>query len=77
MSKITPGIYRHFKGKLYKVIGVARHSETLEEFVVYQALYDSKKFGKNALWIRPLKMFLEEVEVNGKKVKRFKKIKKQ
>ncbi len=74
MSKITPGIYRHFKGRLYKVIGIARHSETSEEFVVYQALYDSKKIGKNALWIRPLKMFLEEVEVDGKKVKRFEKI---
>ena len=77
MPKITPGIYRHFKGKLYKVIGVARHSETLEEFVVYQALYNSKEFGKNALWIRPLKMFLEEVEINGKKVKRFAKIREQ
>lgn len=54
------------------MIGVARHSETLEELVVYRALYESKKFGKNALWVRPLKMFLEEVEVDGKKVPRFK-----
>ncbi|GIW62594.1 MAG: hypothetical protein KatS3mg090_0420 [Patescibacteria group bacterium] len=72
---LKPGIYRHYKGKFYEVIGIARHSETLEPLVVYRALYDSKEFGKNALWVRPLKMFLEEVEVNGKKVKRFEKIK--
>ncbi len=65
------GIYQHFKGKYYKVLGVARRSETLEEFVVYQALYDSKEFGKNALWIRPKKMFLEKVVKDGKKVHRF------
>ncbi len=65
------GIYQHFKGKYYKVLGVARHSETLEEFVVYQALYDSEEFGKNALWIRPKKMFLGKVEKDGKLVPRF------
>lgn len=61
------GKYRHYKGKMYEVLGVAKHSETLEEFVVYWALY-----GKNELWARPLKMFLEKVEVEGKKVSRFK-----
>lgn len=72
MSEIKLGKYQHFKGKLYKILGVAKHSETLEEFVIYQALYDSEEFGKNQIWIRPLKMFLEEVEVNGQKVPRFK-----
>ncbi|NOY14911.1 MAG: DUF1653 domain-containing protein [bacterium] len=74
MTPITPGTYRHYKGKLYEVIGIAKHSETFEEFVVYKALYKSKKFGDYALWIRPKDMFFEEVEVNGKKVKRFEKV---
>jgi len=69
---LKPGKYQHFKGNFYQVIGTVHHSETLEELVVYQALYDSEEFGKNALWVRPLKMFLEEVEVNGQKVPRFK-----
>ncbi len=65
------GIYRHYKGNLYEVIGVARHSETLEELVVYRALYDSPDFGPNALFVRPLSMFAEMVEVNGESVQRF------
>ncbi|MBS3147800.1 DUF1653 domain-containing protein [Candidatus Woesearchaeota archaeon] len=64
------GIYRHYKGKNYKVLGTARHSETLEELVVYQALYESE-FGKDAIWVRPKKMFEESVEIEGKKVLRF------
>ncbi len=71
MKSIKLGKYRHYKGKEYEVIGVARHSETLEELVVYKALYTSE-FGKNSLWVRPKKMFLETVEVDGKKVPRFK-----
>jgi len=67
---IKPGKYRHFKGKFYEVIGVAKHSETLEDYVVYKALYDSE-FGKDALWIRPLKMFTEKIEIDGKKINRF------
>ena len=63
---IKLGKYRHYKGNEYEVIGVARHSETLEDLVVYKALYSNYD-----LWVRPLNMFLEEVEVNGKKVKRF------
>jgi cyclomaltodextrinase / maltogenic alpha-amylase / neopullulanase len=66
--KLQPGKYKHYKGKHYEVIGVARHSETLEELVVYKALYQTE--GKN-LWVRPLKIFLEEIEIDGKKMKRF------
>lgn len=65
------GIYRHYKGKLYEVIAFARHSETLEEMVVYKALYQPE--GGN-LWVRPKTMFEEEVIVDGKRVKRFEKI---
>jgi len=68
---IKLGKYQHYKGKFYEVIGVARHSETLEEMVVYRALYNSKEFGKNALWVRPKKMFLEKIMVDGKKMPRF------
>jgi hypothetical protein len=68
---IQPGIYRHFKGKNYEVTGIAHHSETLEEMVIYRALYTSPEFGENALWVRPLSMWEEEVEFEGKKVKRF------
>ncbi|MEK7516172.1 MAG: DUF1653 domain-containing protein [Patescibacteria group bacterium] len=60
------GTYKHFKGKTYNVLGIARHSETLEELVVYQALYGERK-----LFVRPLPMFLEEVEVGGRRVPRF------
>lgn len=72
MKELVPGKYQHYKGKLYEVIGVAHHSETLEELVVYRALYESEEFGKDAFWVRPLKMFLEDVEVNGNLVPRFK-----
>lgn len=65
------GVYRHYKGKLYKVTGLARHSETLEEMVIYQALYQSEEFGYGATWIRPKKMFEEEVTVQGKTLPRF------
>lgn len=66
---IKLGKYRHFKGKEYEVIGMAKHSEALEDFVVYRALYCDRN-----LWIRPLKIFIEEVEVDGKKIPRFKHI---
>ena len=68
MSTIKLGRYRHYKGREYEVIGIAKHSETLEELVVYKALYYNEL---GALWVRPLKMFLEEVDINGEKKKRF------
>ena len=71
MNELKSGKYRHFKGKEYEVVGVARHSETLEELVVYKALYESDYLA-GALWVRPKEMFLEEVVVEGKKVPRFK-----
>lgn len=71
MEDIKPGKYQHYKGKFYEVIGVARHSETLKELVIYRALYDLEEFGKNALWARPKRMFSEKVMVEGKEVPRF------
>lgn len=72
MPEIKLGQYEHYKGKRYEVIGVARHSETLEEVVVYRALYDSAEFGNEALWVRPKDMFLGNAIVDGKEVPRFK-----
>ena len=63
---LKKGIYKHYKGNKYRVIGMAKHSENLTELVVYQALY-----GDNTLWVRPLEMFLESIEVNGKIQPRF------
>lgn len=63
---LKPGNYKHYKQKYYQVIGVAKHSETKEELVVYRKLYDD--FG---LWVRPLSMFIETVEVEGKTMPRF------
>ncbi len=63
---ITPGIYQHYKGKTYQVIGVAKHSETEEEVVVYRAQY-----GERGLWVRPLQMFADQVENEGKLISRF------
>ena len=63
---IKSGRYRHYKEKDYEVIGLARHSETEEELVVYRTLY-----GDFSLWVRPLKMFMETVEVDGLEVPRF------
>jgi hypothetical protein len=65
------GIYQHYKGNRYKVIDVVRHSETTEEMVLYKPLYLSKDF-PNQMWVRPLKMFLGNVDLDGKKIPRFK-----
>ena len=69
MADIPPGRYRHYKGNDYTVLGVARHSETLEELVVYRAEY-----GERGLWVRPAAMFAETVEVDGQTVPRFRKL---
>ncbi len=66
MQEIKLGKYRHFKGNEYEVIGIAKNSENLEDMVVYKALY-----GDGGLWVRPLAMWNETVEVNGKTLKRF------
>lgn len=69
MSDATPistRRYRHYKGNFYEVLGVARHTETQEELVVYRALY-----GEGGLWVRPKAMFLEEVIVDGQSMRRF------
>lgn len=66
MEECKIGLYRHYKGKQYRVIGCAKHSEDLEEYVVYQALY-----GECHLWIRPKAMFFENVNKDGKVFLRF------
>jgi len=66
-EKLSLGKYEHYKGNQYEIIGIAKHSETLEELVVYRNVND-----EHDVWARPLKMFLETVEIDGKKVPRFK-----
>jgi len=70
MQKLQLGYYQHYKGQHYQVIGVGRHSETKEAMVFYRALY-----GDFGLWARPLEMFCEDVEIDGKKMPRFRFIK--
>jgi len=67
---IRAGTYKHFKGGMYKVISVAKHSETLEDMVVYRSLKE-----EDQLWVRPLEMFSEKVKVEGKQIPRFEFIK--
>ena len=69
---IVGGKYRHYKGKLYTVIAEAKHSETLEDLVVYRAEY-----GERGVWVRPKAMFLENVSVDGKTFARFEYVEKQ
>ena len=64
--EIKKGLYRHFKGNIYRILHIAKHSETLEEMVVYQAMY-----GEGGIWVRPLSMFEEEIERDGKTIRRF------
>ena len=66
MPTIRPGRYRHYKGNEYTVLGVARHSETLEELVVYR-----QDYGDHGLWVRPAAMFAEQVRINGRDLPRF------
>lgn len=69
VMELKLGKYKHYKGGEYRVIGVAKHSETLEDLVVYEALYKNEV---SKLWVRPLSMFTEEIERDGQKIKRFK-----
>ena len=69
MTEITPGRYRHYKGNEYTVLGVARHSETLEELVVSR-----QEYGDRGLWVRPAAMFAETVTVDGRLVSRFQRL---
>ena len=64
--EIKPGLYRHFKGNMYRVLHTAKHSETMEDMVVYQALY-----GDMGIWVRPRAMFCEEIVRDGKTIVRF------
>jgi len=66
MQATPPGLYRHYKGLLYEVVGMARHSETLESMTLYRALYGSRE-----LWVRPAAMFDETVVIDGRTVPRF------
>ena len=68
MNEIKRGKYRHYKNKEHEVIGVAKHSETLENLVVYRTLYENET---SNLWVRPLEMFVGMVDVGGKEVPRF------
>ncbi len=67
--ELKMGVYQHYKGNKYLVMGIAKHSETLEKMVVYVTLYENEE---SKLWVRPLAMFLEEVEYEGVKQPRFK-----
>jgi hypothetical protein len=66
LPELPPGRYRHYKGNDYDVVAVVRHSETLEALVLYRALY-----GDRGLWVRPYAMFVEDVLVDGRPVRRF------
>ena len=66
MNTPNKGIYKHYKGNLYELLYIGKHSETLEEVVVYRALY-----GDNDIWVRPLNMWDEDVVIDGKTIKRF------
>ncbi|MBS0263648.1 MAG: DUF1653 domain-containing protein [Planctomycetes bacterium] len=72
MATVTPGRYRHYKGNEYTVLGIARHSETEEELVVYR-----QEYGERGLWVRPLAMFGETVSVAGRQVPRFERMEDQ
>ncbi len=72
MEQIKLGNYKHYKGQVYKVIGTAYHSETLEPMVIYQGQYSSPKFGDHPIFVRPMKMFLESVKIDKTEIPRFK-----
>jgi hypothetical protein len=69
LIETPPGLYRHYKGGEYRVVGTVRHSETLEPLTLYQALY-----GQRGLWVRPAAMFVEHIEVDGRRQPRFQRV---
>jgi len=69
MNEPVSGRYRHYKGKEYTVLGLARHSETLEELVVYR-----QEYGDHGIWVRPKQMFTEQVNVDGQEIPRFRRL---
>lgn len=71
MTEVKLGKYKHFKGMIVEVIGIALHSETMEEMVVYKHLDPVKGKDANTMWVRPKEMFLENVEKDGKLIPRF------
>lgn len=71
MEQSFLGKYRHYKGGVYEVIGIAKHSESLEELVVYKALYETADDSFGSLWVRPKEMFFEKIEVEGVRQPRF------
>ena len=73
-NKLTPGIYRHYKGGCYEALGIAIHSETLEELVLYRSRDGSPDFPVGTLWVRPKAMFLGDVTENGQQLPRFTRI---
>lgn len=75
MKEIKLGKYKHYKGNEYEVIGFAKHTETLEDLIIYKPLYKSKILEKNVTWARPKKIFLENVNINREEIPRFKYIK--
>ncbi len=70
-SALKPGIYKHYKGGFYKVIGIARHENTEEEMVVYRSISRGLENGEGPLWVRPIDQFTEIVEAKEKRVQRF------
>lgn len=71
MNEIKLGRYKHYKGNQYKVLAIGKHTEILEDLVIYKALYDSKEFGDQAIWVRPLQMFQGKAIQNNKEISRF------
>jgi len=75
IQKVPVGsVFEHYRGMRYEILSIGRHSESEDLHVVYQALYSDPVFGDRAIWIRPLAMFLEEIELNGKKTQRFRRV---
>lgn len=68
LSKIQPGVYQHYKGGMYRVHGLVKHHETLEDLVLYETLYENPL---SRFWIRPVDVFLEEIDREGERVPRF------